>query len=628
MKKESVSGRKLVIFVSLACVLLILTMPMVSAGLLDWFKDLFGADGGGSYSISGRATSDSYLPPNETEELLVYHKFNSNDTITLIDTQGNYNGLRYGNPEFVSGAEGGAFSFDGNDCVYLEGSSGTSSDLNIYNKDLTISSWVKWTGYGNTIVTRAKPNYITYWLRIERDKACARVYSSPSHYGVCTEAILEEGNWYHIAGVFDRINNQAKVYVNGVLQASGYLPDAPYSNDGLTKIGCRNYDEDMPFTGTIDEVKIWNYALTGSEVSSEYNLIEPPVCIPNCAGKECGDDGCGGSCGACSVGYSCVNGDCIGEPAPSCGDGVCAGGTQELKIYNNETMTIYYQGTGYEVSAIVLDIDEARFIVNGEMSNILNSEETYIFSNGFYLYVSDINYLSYAGGNSSVDFVVGENEISCPEDCGGISHPRCGDGTCEGAAEKYLNNGEQITVTYGSMSYIIEVLVSGINEAKFTANGEQSTKLDVGDGYQFANGLLIHVLDIDYQEYANGTAAARFLVGENEISCPEDCGPIDRTGPELNVSSYMLADSLGRLNIYAYDSDTYVDYIGIWYYAPGSSLLRGWQNMYYECDNLPVCSQEHIVNASDGLGTYRFMVKAYNGNDILGYPKYTNITLS
>jgi hypothetical protein len=43
-------------------------------------------------------------------------------------------------------------------------------------------------------------------------------------------------------------------------------------------------------------------------------------CVPSCAGKECGDDGCGGSCGICSgVGESCgVTGLCCGGSGASC----------------------------------------------------------------------------------------------------------------------------------------------------------------------------------------------------------------------------------------------------------------------------------------------------------------------
>ena len=34
-------------------------------------------------------------------------------------------------------------------------------------------------------------------------------------------------------------------------------------------------------------------------------------CVPNCPGKECGDDGCGGSCGDCAPGDVCAGGQCV-----------------------------------------------------------------------------------------------------------------------------------------------------------------------------------------------------------------------------------------------------------------------------------------------------------------------------
>lgn len=34
-------------------------------------------------------------------------------------------------------------------------------------------------------------------------------------------------------------------------------------------------------------------------------------CIPDCAGRVCGDDGCGGSCGSCPLGMHCENGQCV-----------------------------------------------------------------------------------------------------------------------------------------------------------------------------------------------------------------------------------------------------------------------------------------------------------------------------
>ena len=44
------------------------------------------------------------------------------------------------------------------------------------------------------------------------------------------------------------------------------------------------------------------------------------ACNANCTGKQCGDDGCGGSCGTCPGGQSCANGIC--GQAPSCTDGL------------------------------------------------------------------------------------------------------------------------------------------------------------------------------------------------------------------------------------------------------------------------------------------------------------------
>ena len=52
-------------------------------------------------------------------------------------------------------------------------------------------------------------------------------------------------------------------------------------------------------------------------------------CCPECWGKECGHDGCGGSCGSCTAGRLCLAGQCyICEPdcaGKECGDDGCGG---------------------------------------------------------------------------------------------------------------------------------------------------------------------------------------------------------------------------------------------------------------------------------------------------------------
>jgi hypothetical protein len=42
-------------------------------------------------------------------------------------------------------------------------------------------------------------------------------------------------------------------------------------------------------------------------------------CTPACTGKECGDNGCGGTCGSCAAGESCdAGGQCVGGCVPQC----------------------------------------------------------------------------------------------------------------------------------------------------------------------------------------------------------------------------------------------------------------------------------------------------------------------
>ncbi len=60
-------------------------------------------------------------------------------------------------------------------------------------------------------------------------------------------------------------------------------------------------------------------------------------CVPRCAGKTCGDDGCGGTCGTCPSGTQCSSaGTCACTPNCSgraCGDDGCGGtcGTCEVR---------------------------------------------------------------------------------------------------------------------------------------------------------------------------------------------------------------------------------------------------------------------------------------------------------
>ncbi len=55
--------------------------------------------------------------------------------------------------------------------------------------------------------------------------------------------------------------------------------------------------------------------------------VPESTCTPSCSGKECGDDGCGNSCGSCGGGESCLEGICTGggecTPTSGCPDANC-----------------------------------------------------------------------------------------------------------------------------------------------------------------------------------------------------------------------------------------------------------------------------------------------------------------
>lgn len=54
----------------------------------------------------------------------------------------------------------------------------------------------------------------------------------------------------------------------------------------------------------------------------------PCICLPDCDGKECGDDGCDGSCGNCDANSLCIEGECVCQPdcaGKECGDDGCGG---------------------------------------------------------------------------------------------------------------------------------------------------------------------------------------------------------------------------------------------------------------------------------------------------------------
>jgi PKD repeat protein len=91
-----------------------------------------------------------------------------------------------------------------------------------------------------------------------------------NQFGVLTYDILEEDTWYHIVGTWD--GTYHKIYLNGVLQGSA-TPEVTIGNyDSDLYIGSYGGNiERYALNGVIDDVRIYNRALTDEEVNILYS---------------------------------------------------------------------------------------------------------------------------------------------------------------------------------------------------------------------------------------------------------------------------------------------------------------------------------------------------------------------
>jgi hypothetical protein len=69
----------------------------------------------------------------------------------------------------------------------------------------------------------------------------------------------------------------------------------------------------------------------------------PPPCVPACAGRDCGADGCGGQCGPCPAPATCsAQGQCLCDPPCTmgavCQAGQCVNGTLAIGATCDQTL--------------------------------------------------------------------------------------------------------------------------------------------------------------------------------------------------------------------------------------------------------------------------------------------------
>ncbi|MBI3231684.1 MAG: fibronectin type III domain-containing protein [Candidatus Doudnabacteria bacterium] len=215
-------------------------------------------------------------PASSAPNLVAEYHFDETSGTTTADSSGNgNNGTLVNGPVWTTnGKIGSALVFDGvNDYV----DAGNSPSLNPANQ-ITIAAWAKPSSIAQSQFIVAKDNVpagtLQYFLRFQGSSGVrfAIRTSVDNYFTVSTPTAIATNTWYHVVGVYD--GSTMKVYVNGTLLGSTNVSGLMANNGVNVRIG-RRQDTALPFNGVIDEVKIYDRALSQSEVMGLYDNTSP-----------------------------------------------------------------------------------------------------------------------------------------------------------------------------------------------------------------------------------------------------------------------------------------------------------------------------------------------------------------
>ncbi len=202
------------------------------------------------------------------------------------DFVGTNHGTLVNGTTYASGMVGQAFSFDGlNDYVNV----GNASSLK--PAQFTLDAWVKATSFSNLYSTVISHGSTTGWVNPYflgfTSSGVLRFityHNSIGSHETDAPGSIAANEWHHIAATFD--GTEKKLYIYGVLVANDSVPYEIVYDSTPVLIG---EDTDLgmpagiPFSGLIDEVEIFNRALSGDEIAAIYNAGSDGKCTQQTA---------------------------------------------------------------------------------------------------------------------------------------------------------------------------------------------------------------------------------------------------------------------------------------------------------------------------------------------------------
>lgn len=221
------------------------------------------------YSRTFRITENSLL--NKLEAY--YPMENSGSGILQEGVNGGIaqiNGASWVNKSVVGSH---SLSFDGtNDRA-------TAVKPTIQNNNMTVSAWIKadsQSGYAAVVSPDNNTPYYDWLLRRDSNNNYEFVVgdgSNQENEQTISDELIEDGEWHHIAGVCS--GSKAIFYLDGVEKETSDPVTLGSETSGVS-IGCYTTGgTDYCFSGLIDEVGLWDTALSEEEIQDLYNLTGP-----------------------------------------------------------------------------------------------------------------------------------------------------------------------------------------------------------------------------------------------------------------------------------------------------------------------------------------------------------------
>ncbi|MFN6463805.1 MAG: DUF4347 domain-containing protein [Nostoc sp. DedVER02] len=210
--------------------------------------------------------------------LIGYWKFEEATGSTVLDSSGNNNNGSLINSSRTPGLYGQALQVIGRNSSHA--SIPASASLNSITNQITVSAWVRPDGQpvgfksvvNRQIGTLLHPDqfFLGFGIRNQVTTYKWEIGTASSEGNIYTGSPIGD-SWAHLVGTYD--GSMLRLYVNGVeIGSNPYKDSIPGDYNPVTIGAAENAEEGTPlsdsFKGLVDEVRIYNRALSATEVKN------------------------------------------------------------------------------------------------------------------------------------------------------------------------------------------------------------------------------------------------------------------------------------------------------------------------------------------------------------------------